>query len=435
MISVNVFRPPGHVERLTPKHGMDKITPSISPQTTDRPDPMDEKKYVVVTVSGKDRPGLLASFTGILIDNNVDIVDIDQTALHDFLALSILLDLGKSNREKDSVLKDLLFEANRLGMRLNFQLLSERELPDKHAKNLFVLTLFGGTRALAAIAGVLGDQVANVEKITNLGFRSAHCIELTIDVSNTPSLSKLKERLLAKSHELDIDLAVQKAQAYRKSKRLAFFDMDRTLVDTEAIDEMARVAGVYREVSRVTEKAMRGDLDFEDSLRQRTALLKGLTLEQLEGIRKDLALSDGAAELVGTLKNRGYAVGVVSGGFGFFADSLKDHLGLDFAFANKLDIKDGVLTGKIKGDIVDDAAKAKIVNTVAAEMGIHLDQTVAIGDGANDKLMLGQAGLGIAYNAHAGVARSAVMSVGRNRLMNILYTLGITEEDILGGEE
>ena len=396
---------------------------------------MDEKKYVVVTVSGKDEPGLLASFTGILVDHNVDIVDIDQATLHDFLALSFLLDLGRSSREKDSVLKDLLFEANARGMRLNFQLLSEKELSDKHAKNLFVLTLFGGTRALAAIAGVLGDEGANVDKMTNLSFHSAHCIELTVDVRNTRSLSKLKERLMAKSHELDIDLAIQKAQAYRKSKRLAFFDMDRTLVDTEVIDEMARVAGVHREVSRVTEKAMRGDLDFEDSLRQRTALLKGLTLAQLEDIRKDLVLSDGAVELVDTLKELGYKLGVVSGGFSFFAESLKDHLGLDFAYANTLDIKDGVLTGKIKGDIVDDAAKARIVNRVAAESGVPLDQTVAVGDGANDRLMLGQAGLGIAYNAHAGVTRSAVMNVGRNRLMNILYTLGITEEEGARGGE
>jgi phosphoserine phosphatase len=196
---------------------------------------------------------------------------------------------------------------------------------------------------------------------------------------------------------------------------------------------MARAAGVHREVSRVTEKAMRGDLDFEDSLRQRTALLKGLTTDQLEAVRIKLSLSEGAVELVETLKRLGFKLGVVSGGFGFYAESLKDHLGLDFAYANKLEIKDGVVTGRIEGDIIDDAAKARIVNTVASEMRVPLDQTVAVGDGANDRLMLGQAGLGIAYNAHAGVARSAVMNVGKTRLMNILYTLGISEEDITGG--
>ncbi|MFQ5512016.1 MAG: phosphoserine phosphatase SerB [Candidatus Krumholzibacteriia bacterium] len=391
---------------------------------------MDEKNYVVVTGSGRDRPGITAAFAGILVAHGVDVVDIDQAALHDFLGLSFLLDLGAAGGAKDTVIKDLLFEANRLGMQLSFQLLSEKELSHKKDKNLFVLTFFGDTRVLAEVAGTLGEEGANIEKITNLSLRSAHCIELTIDARRVPSLARLRERLMKRSHELNIDLALQKMEAYRKSKRVVFFDMDRTLIDMEVIDEMARAAGTWDEVHRVTEKAMRGDLDFEDSLRQRTALLKGLRLSELEKIRDRIRISEGARDLTRTLKKLGYRLGVVSGGFQFFADHLMATLDLDFAYANELEIKASALTGRISGDIIDDARKARLVNQVSREMGIVLDQAVAIGDGANDRLMLGQAGLGIAYNAHMGLEKAASMNLGHTRLMNILYVLGITEEDV-----
>jgi phosphoserine phosphatase len=389
----------------------------------------DEKKYVVVTVSGRDRPGITAAFARILVDHGVEIVDIDQAALHDFLGLSFLLELGGSS-SRDTVLKDLLFEANRLGMRLNFQLLSERELPDRQKENLFVLTFFGGTTVLADVAAILGEHSANIRKISNLSVNSAHCIELIVDMLRVASLSRLKDELMQRSHDLNIDLALQKVETYRKSKRIVFFDMDRTLIDAEVIDEMARAAGVYDEVSRVTEKAMRGDLDFEDSLRQRTALLKGLKLTDMEKIRDGLKPSPGAPELIQTLKDLGFKIGVLSGGFDFFAEHMKERLELDFAHANRLEVKSGVLTGRLLGDIIDDAAKAKLVNRVARDMRVQLDQTVAIGDGANDRLMLGQAGLGIAYNAHRGLERTASMNLGRSRLGNILYILGISENDV-----
>ncbi len=391
---------------------------------------MDEKGYVVVTVSGRDRPGITAAFARILVDHGVEVIDVDQAALHDFLGLSFLLDLGGASHTKDSVLKDLLFEANRLGMQANFQLLSEKELSHRQDKNLFVLTFLGGTRVLAEMAGVLGEHGANIEKISNLSVRSAHCIELIIDVRKVKSLATLREQLMSQSHELNTDVALQKMEAYRKSKRIVFFDMDRTLIDMEIIDEMARAAGVYDEVSRVTEKAMRGDLDFEDSLRQRTALLKGLAVKELEKIRDRMKISEGARDLTATLRKLGYKLGVVSGGFSFFADHLMEVLNLDFAYANCLDIKGGALTGRITGDIIDDARKARLVNKVTRDMGILLDQAVAIGDGANDRLMLGQAGLGIAYNAHRGVEKAAGMNLGHTRLMNILYVLGINEEDV-----
>jgi phosphoserine phosphatase len=219
-------------------------------------------------------------------------------------------------------------------------------------------------------------------------------------------------------------------EAYRKNKRLIFFDMDSTLVDMEIIDEMAKRAGVYREVARITEKTMRGDFDFEESLNQRIALLKGLTVEELTQIRDNIQLSEGVEELVTTLKWLGYKIGVVTGGFAFFADHLKEKLGFDYAYSNRLEWKSGALTGKVEGKVIDAAEKARIVNQVACDEGVLLDQTVVVGDGANDTLMLGQAGLSIAYNAKKGLDRVANVALGRARMVHIFHLLGITEEDI-----
>jgi len=392
---------------------------------------MDEKKdFVMVTVSGPDQPGITAAFSKILVDNQVEIVDIEQASLQDFLGLSFLLDMSGAKQSKDGVLKDLLFEATRLRLTLNFRLFSEKEMKARNSKNLFILTYFGETHALAEISSILAEENANIQMISNLTRHCAMCVELTIDVNGVKNLSRLKSRVIAKSHELNIDLALQKMEAYRKNKRLVFFDMDSTLVDMEIIDEMAQRAGVFREVSRITEKAMRGDIDFEESLTQRVALLKGLRVEELEKIREDIKLSEGAEDLVETLKRLGFKLGLVSGGFDYFSDFLKEKLGLDFSYANQLEIKNGALTGKVLGKIVDNTYKAKIVNMVSSEQGVLLDQTVAIGDGANDVLMLGQAGLGIAYNAKEKLERAANMSLGRARLRNILYILGISEEEM-----
>lgn len=392
----------------------------------------DQKDFVMVTVSGPDKPGITAAFSRILVENGVEIVDIEQASLQDFLGLSFLLDMSGAKQSKDSVLKDLLFEASRLQLNLNFRLFTEKEVKARNSRNLFVLTYFGDTRALAEISSILAEENANIEMITNLTQHCASCVELTIDVNGVKNLSELKAKVLAKSHELNIDLALQKMEAYRKNKRLVFFDMDSTLVDMEIIDEMAKRAGVFKEVSRITEKARRGDIDFEEALIQRVALLKGLRVKELEEIRKEMRLSEGAEELVGTLKRLGYKLGVVSGGFHYFADYLKDRLGLDFAYANRLEVKGGKLTGRVLGEIVDNTFKAKIIHMLASQEGVLLDQTVAVGDGANDILMLGQAGLGIAYNAKGRLDRVANMSLGRARLKNLLYLLGVTEEEMEG---
>jgi phosphoserine phosphatase len=388
------------------------------------------KNLLMVNVSGQDRPGITATLVRVLMEHNVEVVDIEQASLQNFLGLYLLLDLSKASDSKDSVIKDLLFEASKLNLTLNFRFFSPNEVLALNQRNLYVLTHFGGTHALAELSRILGEENVNIEMISSLAHHDALSVEMILNVHSASSLSRLKQQIMVKSHELNIDLALQKMEAYRKNKRLIFFDMDSTLVDMEIIDEMAGRAGVYREVSRITEKAMRGDFDFEESLIQRVALIKGLAVSELTEIRDNMRLSQGVEELTTTLRWLGYKLGVITGGFDFFSDYLKEKLGFDFAFANKLEIKNGALTGRIVGPIIDAAQKARIVNKTSCDQGILLDQTVVVGDGANDALMLGQAGLGIAYNAKKGVDRAANVSLGRSRLKNILYLLGVTEKDI-----
>ncbi len=385
---------------------------------------------MMVNVSGQDRPGITATLVRVLMEHNVEVVDIEQASLQNLLGLYLLVDLSKASDSKDSVIKDLLFEASKLNLTLNFRFFSPNEVLALNQRNLYVLTHFGGTHALAELSRILGEENVNIEMISSLAHHDALSVEMILNVHSASSLSRLKQQIMVKSHELNIDLALQKMEAYRKNKRLIFFDMDSTLVDMEIIDEMALRAGVYREVSRITEKAMRGDFDFEESLIQRVALIKGLAVSELTEIRNNMRLSQGVEELTTTLRWLGYKLGVITGGFDFFSDYLKEKLGFDFAFANKLEIKNDILTGRIVGPIIDAAQKARIVNQTSCDQGILLDQTVVVGDGANDALMLGQAGLGIAYNAKKGVDRAANVSLGRSRLKNILYLLGVTEGDI-----
>ena len=391
---------------------------------------IEEKTLLMVTVSGPDRPGISASLTRVLLDYDVEVVDIEQASLQNFLGLYLLLDLSRVAESKDSVIKDLLFESSKLNLNLHFKLFSPGEVQAINQRNLFVLTHFGGTQGLAAFSKILSEENVNIEMISTASHHDARSIEMTLNVNAASSLNRLKQRIMVKSRELHIDLALQKMEAYRKNKRLIFFDMDSTLVDMEIIDEMARRVGVFREVARITEKAMRGDFDFEESLNQRVALLKGLTTDELTQIRENIPLSEGVEELATTLKWLGYKIGIVTGGFDFFADHIKEKLGFDFAHSNRLEVRNGVLTGRVPGQIIGAAEKARIVNQTACDLGISLDQIVVVGDGANDALMLGQAGLGIAYNAKKRLHRVANASLGKAGLAHIFHLLGITEEDI-----
>ena len=384
----------------------------------------------MVNISGPDRPGILAAFAKVLQNYNIEIVDIQQASLQQTIGLHLLLKFEPASQSKDSAIKDLLFEGNRLNLTLNFNLLAPDQIQGIDQRKRLVLTYFGDTRAIAELSKVLAEENANIEMISGETHHGARSFEMIVNIIGVNSVDRLKSRLMAKSRELNVDLALQSLVAHRKNKRMICFDMDSTLVEMEGIDEMARKAGVHREVARITDKAMRGDFDFEESLRQRVAMLKGLSLDEVMAIRSQMVLSQGADALLTTLKWLGFKLGIVSGGFDIFADYLKDEFSMDFAFANRLEIKNGALSGKVQGDIVDAAQKARIINQVACDMGIPLDQVVAIGDGANDSLMLTQAGLGIAYNAKKALDRVANVALSRARFNHVFHLLGITEEDI-----
>ena len=391
---------------------------------------MTRETLLMVNVSGPARPGIMGSFAKILLKHKIEIVDIEQVSLQNTLGLHLLLKLEKTGELEDLVIKDLLFEGSKHNLTLNYELIYEDKFQPTHHRKLMVLTHFGDTRSIAELSGVLGEENVNIEMISSQLHHAARSFEMTVNLDGVGSVDRLKNILMVKSRELNVDLAIQSMAAYRKNKRMICFDMDSTLVDMEGIDEMARRAGVHREVARITEKAMRGDFDFEESLRQRVAMLRGLGLDEMMDIRNHMLLSEGAEDLLTTLKWLGFKLGIVSGGFDIFADHLKDQFKLDFAFANQLDIKNGALTGKLKGDIVDAAQKARILNQVACDLVIPLDQVVSIGDGANDALMLTQAGLGIAYNAKRGLDRVANAALSEANFNHIFHLLGITEEDI-----
>jgi phosphoserine phosphatase len=386
--------------------------------------------HLIVNGFGPDRPGVVASFGQVLLKNEIDIVDIELVSLQNTLGLHMLLKRKEPDRSSEQLIKDLLFEASKQNLTLTYELISEDEIRLPKHRRLLILTHFGDTRSIVEISNVLAEENAHIEMITGQAHHAARSFEMTINFGSVGSVDRLKKRLMRASRELNTDLAIQSEGAYRKNKRMICFDMDSTLVDMEGIDEMARRAGVHREVARITKKAMRGDFDFEEALRQRVSMLKNLAVEEVLDIRNQMSLSQGAEALLTTLRWLGFKLGIVSGGFDIFSDHLKDKFKLDFAFANQLDIKNGVLTGKLNGDIVDAAQKARLLNQVACDLVIPLDQVVAIGDGANDALMLAQAGLGIAYNAKKGLDRVANASLSETNFNHIFHLLGITEEDI-----
>jgi phosphoserine phosphatase len=390
----------------------------------------ENETFLKVTLTGQDRPGIMAILTQVLIKHDAEMVEIEQSSLQNMLRCYFLLDLSGVTDSQDDVVKDLLFEASKLNLQLEYQELSSSQIRPLTQHHLIVLIHFGGTRVLAELSRILGEEKVTIETIKSLNHHDARSTEMFLNVEQVSDLARLKQRLMKKSRELNIDVALQKMEAYRRNKRLIFFDMDSTLIDTEIIDELAKRAGVYREVSRITDKAMRGDFDFEESLIQRVAMLKGLRIETLTQIRDEMRLSEGVEELTATLRWLGYRLGIVTGGFDFFFDHLKSQLNFDFAYGNQLEIMNGALTGRVLGKILDPAEKARIVDRKACDLKIPLDQVAAVGDGANDTLMLSQAGLGIAYNAKRGVDRIANAALARSRLRHIFHLLGITEEDI-----
>ena len=391
---------------------------------------MEEDKLLMVSVSGPDRPGILATFSKVLVEHQIALEDIEQVSLLNTLGLYMLLRFNQPGPSYDHLIKDLLFEANEMNLTLNYQLVSRDEVDEISRRELIILTHFGDLHFMATVSKILAHENANIELITSETHHSARSFEMLLNILATADVNRLKSRIMAAGRERNIDLSFQTLSAHRKNKRMICFDMDSTLVDLEGIDEMARRAGVHREVARITDKAMRGDFDFEESLRQRVAMLKGLSMDDIIDIRDHMQLSEGTEELLTTLKWLGYQVGIVSGGFDIFADHLKQNFKLDFAYSNQLEVKNNRLTGRVTGKIVDAAEKARVINQLSCNLGIILDQVVAVGDGANDALMLSQAGLGIAYNAKKGLDRIANVSLSKTKFNHIFHLLGINEEDI-----
>lgn len=399
-------------------------------------------EIILINISGQDKPGLTASLMGILAEYNVEVLDIGQAMIHETLSLGMLLEIP--DKEKLSpVLKDVLFHVHHLGMQVRFTpISSERygEWVGGADSPRYVVTLLGRritAEQISRIARVISDNTLNIEDILRLSGRtplnqggetSRACIELS--VRGYPlDLDSMKERFIEISQDLGIDISFQEDNIYRRNRRLVVFDMDSTLIQQEVIDEIAREAGLYDEVSAVTEQAMRGELDFKQSLIRRVSLLEGLDESVLEKVANRLVLTEGAERLIRALRTFGYKTAVISGGFTYFGRRLQEKLGLDYMHANELEIRDGRLTGNVLGEIIDGQRKAELLKDIADREEISLEQVIAVGDGANDLPMLRVAGLGIAFHAKPLVKRSARQSISTLGLDGILYLMGVKDTD------
>jgi len=397
----------------------------------------------MLKVSGQDQIGLTASLSQILADAGVTLLDIGQSVIHDQVSLGMLVQLP-GTADNAYMLKELLYQAHEQDIQVRFTPVSDEAYEDwvnQQGKDRFVLTILARritAEHLAHVSKAVSEQGLNIQNISRLTGRVAQnnaaesdkaCIELTLQGQPT-SVEHLRQRFLQISSELDVDVAFQVDSVYRRNRRLVCFDMDSTLIETEVIDELAIAAGVGDEVARITEDAMQGKIDFQQSFRKRMALLKGLDESVLAEIADRLPITEGAERLMGTLKAYGFKTAILSGGFTYFGKHLQKKLGIDFVFANQLDIKDGKVTGDVTGEIVDGAMKAKLLKQLADQEGIQLEQTIAVGDGANDLPMLSEAGLGIAFRAKPIVKESASHSISTLGLDGVLYFLGFRDQEI-----
>jgi phosphoserine phosphatase len=387
---------------------------------------------VLITVTGPDRTGVTATLTGILSQQGATLHDIEQVVVQGQLTLCLLVDVPETR----DVLKELLFSAKQLGMELDFKPVATgdaRPTPPLPEGRRFVITAIGptlGAPHLHAIASTLAAEGANIEKIGRLSENTLASVEIHALLPAGRDSDVLKRTLLSVATSAGFDVSLQRESLYRRSKRLVVLDMDSTLIRIEVIDELARAAGVGADVSRITERAMQGEMDYDESLRQRVKLLTGLDVAVLDKLAQDLPLTDGAETLIRVLKRLGYKIAVISGGFSRAAEALKRRLGVDYAYSNNLEVQGGKLTGRVVGPIVNAQRKAELLETIAQAEGVLLDQVIAVGDGANDALMLERAGLGIAFHAKPKLRESADTSISAAGLDAILYLLGISAREL-----
>jgi phosphoserine phosphatase len=382
----------------------------------------------LVTVTGHDHPGVTAGLMDVLTKHGATVEDIEQVVVHGRLLLGLVVSVRASGEGDGTALfADLRAVAHELGVEIETETLLDAEpaLATRHH-----VVVLGAPLPPAALAGVtrrLAACGANIETVTRLSSWPAQSFELVVSGGDTACL---RAELAAEAVLQQVDVAVERASIYRRAKRLVVMDVDSTLVQGEVIEMLAAEAGCEAEVARVTAAAMAGELDFEASLRARVKLLEGLPVEAVDRVRAAVRLTPGGRTLVRTLKRLGWTVGIVSGGFTAVTDDLQQQLGLDHALANVLEVRDGRLTGEVVGPVVDRAAKAAALREFAAQEGLHAEQTVAIGDGANDLDMLAAAGLGIAFNAKAVVRDAADAALSVPFLDAVLFLLGIPRDEV-----
>lgn len=402
-------------------------------------------ELILINIAGEDRPGLTSVLTEILGRHDALILDIGQADIHHTLSLGILF---KTTSEKSgTIMKELLFKANEMNVSIRFSPITVEAYDNwvaRQGKNRWIITMLGRTttaKQIAAVSRVVMQQGLNIDAIQRLTGRmplhedeeakSKSCIEFSVRGTPTDKAMMQKE-LMELASSLDFDISMQEDTIFRRSRRLICFDMDSTLIETEVIDELAIKAGVGDEVKAITEAAMRGEIDFKESFVQRVALLKGLDVSVMREIAENLPMSEGIERLMAVLKRTGYKIAILSGGFTYFGNYLKQKFGIDYVYANELEVEDGKLTGRHLGDIVDGKRKAELLRLIAQVENVDIMQTIAVGDGANDLPMLSTAGLGIAYHAKPKVKADAKQSISTIGIDGVLYFMGF-KDSYIGG--
>jgi len=402
------------------------------------------REILLINVAGEDKPGITSAVSRVLDEHGADILDIGQAVIHDNLNLGILV-MIPDGQQSALVQKEILFSLHAMDMRVRFQPISESSYEhwvEQQGKPRHIVTLLARRVAahhIARVTAVTVEQGLNIDKITRLSGRvplerieanTKACVEFSL--RGIPvDLTALRASLLELSAELDIDVAYQEDNIYRRNRRLVVFDMDSTLIEAEVIDELAKEAGVGDEVAAITDAAMRGELDFKASFAERMKLLRGLDESVLAAVAARLQLTEGAENLMSTLRMLGYRTAILSGGFDYFARHIQKQLGIDYIYANHLEVVDGQVTGRVCGEVVDGQRKAQLLREIAASENISLEQVIAVGDGANDLPMLSIAGLGIAFRAKPLVKATAKQSISKLGLDGILYLMGLSDRDTL----
>jgi phosphoserine phosphatase len=401
-------------------------------------------RVLLIDITGHDKAGVTHSLANILAEHGARVLDIGQAVIHDALALGILVELTEEMKSS-ALLTELLLKAHELGMHIRFTAITEEEYGAwvrAQGKRRLLVTLLGpviSAEHVAEASGIVARHGLNIDRIDRLSGRTPLdeteatgrvCIELSVSGESVDE-DAFRGGLLALTSVFEIDVAIQHDNVYRRNRRLVVFDMDSTLIQGEVIDELAKLAGVGDQVCAITEAAMRGELDFQASFRKRVALLKGLPASCVDRVMERIPLMDGAERLIAMLKRLGYKTAILSGGFTFFGERLREQLAIDHLHANVLDIRDGVVTGEVNSVIVDGARKAALLREIAAMENLSLEQVIAVGDGANDLPMLQLAGLGIAFHAKPLVRRRAKQAISRVGLDGILYLLGVRDRDAI----